>query len=156
VLSILLVLVVEERWIIVLLHKFLRRLVHLHVLHGGSGLARLLFSSSFLFLSSSSVYLHLLELIEDVLVMQERVGELILEFLTLEESLNTALENGHLEELMDCRSLSWVTFKHHSDQIGNCGREVGRQRCVLALDDFLRQLMQRTGIEGRGQSSHLV
>lgn len=96
-LSILLVLVVEERWIIVLCHEFLGRLVHLHVLHSGCGLACLLVSSSFLLFLTSSVLLHLLELIEDILVVQQRVRELILEFLTLKESFNTALNDGHLQ-----------------------------------------------------------
>ena len=155
-LSILLVLVVEESWIIVLCHEFLGRLVHLHVLHSGRGLARLLVSSSFPFFLRSSVLLHLLELIKDILVVQKRVRELILEFLTLEESFYTALNDGHLQKLVNSRSLSRVALQHHSNQIGNGGREVRWQRRVLALDDFLCQLMQRASVEGRGQGGHLV
>ena len=79
---VLLILVIEECWVIVLLHELLRRLVDVHVGHllgclCSSCLLSLL-GLLFLFLLG----LNALELLEDILVVQQGMGELILENLT--------------------------------------------------------------------------
>ena len=108
---ILLVLVIEERRIVVLLHELLGRLVDIHVCHLLLGLPSLLLSRLSLRLGlsldlcprllllflSSLLGLDLLELLEDILVMQQSVRELVPEGISLEESLNSALNDRNLE-----------------------------------------------------------
>ena len=149
---ILFVLVIEEARVVELLHEGLRRLVDVHVSH----LRCSLIGGCLLFFLLLLLLLNLLELIEDVLVVKQRVREFVHERLTSEESLNAALDDGNLEQLVDCRSLRWVLLQHHLDDVGHGRREVLWQRGVLTLNDFLGQLVQGTGIEGRRQSSHLV
>ena len=100
-----LVLEIEERRIVVLLHELLRRLVDIHVCHLLLGLPSLLLSRLSLGLCLrllllflySLLGLDLLELLEDILVMQQSVRELIPEGISLEESLNSALNDRNLE-----------------------------------------------------------
>ena len=105
---ILLVLVIEERRIVVLLHELLGRLVDIHVCHLLLGLTSLLLSLRLglsldlcprllLLFLSSLLGLDLLELLEDILVMQQSVRELVPEGISLEESLNSALNDRNLE-----------------------------------------------------------
>jgi hypothetical protein len=58
--------------------------------------------------------------------MKQGVGKLILESLASEESVNTALNDWNLKQLMNCWSLCWVTLEHHSYDIGNGWAEVRR------------------------------
>lgn len=116
---ILLVLVVEESRVVVLLHELLRWLVHIHVGHlllGLSGL--LLYSFCGLFLFFILLYsLNALELIENVLVVEQCVGELVHEGRACEEPIDTALKYRHLQQLMNCGPLSWVSLQHHRDYV---------------------------------------
>ena len=66
-----------------------------------------------------------------------------------EESFNAALEHGNLEQLVDRRPLGRVSLQHHGDDIGDSWREMRRQWRVVALNDFLRKLVEGAGIEGR-------
>ena len=143
-LLVLLILVIEEGWVIVLLHVLLRRLVDIHVCHLVSGL---LSSSFFCLFSLLFGLLDFLELLKDILVMQKRVRELIHEHVASQETLNTALNNGHLQQLVDSGSLGWVTLKHHCDDVRNGWAEVGRERRIVTLDNLLGQLMERASIE---------
>ena len=103
-LLILCILVVEESWVVILLHKFLRRLIDLHVSHScGSFIC-----GGFLCLLGLSLKLDVLELIKYVLVMQKGVRELVSKGFTFEESCDTTLNDWYLEQLVDCRSLGWV------------------------------------------------
>ena len=108
---ILLVLVVEEAWIVVLLHELLRRLIDIHVGNLFRSLSSLfLLSRCFLLLCSSLLILNAFELLKNVLIVQQGVGEFIHKCRACEESINAALEDGNLEQLMDCRPLSWVSL----------------------------------------------
>ena len=133
-LLVLLILVIEEGWVIVLLHVLLGRLVDIHVSHLVSGL---LSSCFFCLFSLLFGLLDLLELLKDILVMQKGVRELIHKDVAGQETLNTALNDGHLQQLMDSGSLGWVTLKHHGDDVRNGWAEVRRERCIVALDDLL-------------------
>ena len=66
---ILLVLVIEEAWVVVLLHEGLGRLVHVHVSH----LRRNLVGGCLFLLLLFLPLLNPLELIEHVLIVQQRV-----------------------------------------------------------------------------------
>ena len=95
---ILLVLVVEEAWIVVLLHELLRRLIDIHVGNLFRSLSSLfLLSRCFLLLCSPLVCLNFLELLEHVLVMEQSMREFVHKSSAGEESFNAALEYGDLE-----------------------------------------------------------
>ena len=117
---ILLVLVVEEAGIVVLLHELLRRLIDVHVGHLFCGLSSLfLLRGRFLLLSGPPVALNFLELLKDVLIVEQSVGELVHKGCACEESFNAALEHGNLEQLVDRRPLGRVSLQHHGDDIGD-------------------------------------
>ena len=145
-LLILLILIIEEGRVIVLLHELLRWLVDIHLSH----LLGSLFSSCLLGLFLLSLgSLDFLELLEDVLVMQKSVREFVLEDVASQETLNTALNHGDLQQLVDGGSLSRITFEHHRDDVANSRAEVRRQRRVVTLNNLLGQLMQRASVERR-------
>ena len=123
---VLLILVIEERWVIVLLHELLRRLVDVHVGHLFGCLCSSCLLSLLGLLVRFLLSLNALELLEDILVVQQGVGKLILERLASEESVNTALNDWNLQQLMNCWSLCWVTLEHHGYDIGNGRAEVRR------------------------------
>ncbi len=108
-----LVLVVEEGWVIVLLHISLRGLVGIHLSHGLLGLTCLLFGGHFLFLLLLLVLLDLLELIEHVLVVQESVREFVHEGSSCQESVDSPFNDRHLQKLVDGGSLSGIGLEHH-------------------------------------------
>lgn len=154
-LLILLVLVVKEAGVVIFRHELLWGLVDIHLSHLLLGLAGLLINSLLLFLGLLGD-VDPLELIEDVLVVEQGVREFVHEGVSGEEAFDSTLEHGHLEQLVDRRSLPRVSLKHHLDDVVDGGGEVGRQGGVVALDNFLGQLMEGTSVEGRGQSCHLV
>ena len=88
-LLILLILVIEEGRVVVLLHVLLGRLVDL--------VSGLLCSSLLGFLFLPFDLLDFLELLEDILVVEERVRELVHEDIASQEALDTALNDGHLQ-----------------------------------------------------------
>lgn len=151
-----LVLVVEEGWVIVLLHVSLRGLVGIHLSHGLFGLSSLLCGGHFLFLLLLLVLLDLLELIENVLVMQQSVRKLVHEGSSCQESINSPFNDWHLQKLVDGGSLSGIGLEHHRDNVGDGRAEMGWKGSILSLDNLLGQLMKGASIEGRGQGSHFV
>ena len=139
---ILLVLVVEECGVVVLLHELLRWLIDVHVGHLLLRLTGLLVSCGFLLLLSLSlVDLDFLELIEDVLVMQEGVGEFVHEGSACQESIDATLNHWHLEKLVNGGSLGGVSFEHHRDDVVDGWGEVGGKGRVVTLNNFLGQLV---------------
>ena len=141
-LHILLVLVVEHGRILVLVNVALRRLIWFlfkFQLRQPLGLSLCFFGSLFRLLLVS---LDLSELFKDVLVVQEGVGELLLEDVSLQESGNSIFKEGLLKELMDRWSLVRVLVQHHGHQVGHLGREVAWKGVVLALADSDRELMK--------------
>jgi hypothetical protein len=176
VFDVLLVLVLKElrilveflvalRWLIASQVHLLHLLLSFKLLHLSA-----LFSSKFVLLSFGSSLLLLLflvlidlllrldtfELFKHILVVQEGVGELISEVSSIEELTNTGLNEGVAQDLVDSRSRSRVSLKHVLDELIKLGREVTRQFRVFTLDDSLGKLMERLGVEGRLESSHLV
>lgn len=119
-LLILLVFVVKEGRVVVLLHEWLWWLVHVHL---GYLLGSLL-SSRLLLLFLLPLRIDALELVEDVLVVEQRVRELVHEGLAGKEALDAALNHGHLEQLVDGGPLRRVALQHHSHNIGNSRAEV--------------------------------
>ena len=151
-----LVLIVEEGWVIVLLHVSLRGLVGIHLSHGLFGLTCLLFGGHFLFLLLFFVHLDLLEFIENVLVVQESVRKLVHKCSSCQESIDSPFNDRHLQKLVDGGSLSGISLEHHRDNVGDSRTEMGWKGCILALDNLLSQLMKGASVERRGQGSHLV
>ena len=73
----------------------------------------------FLFLSfliSFLLSLDLSELLEHVLVMEQRVGKFFFENFSLKEARDAHLNAGNLEQLVHCGSLRGVPLQHHRDQ----------------------------------------
>ena len=66
---VLLILVVEEAWVVELLHEGLRRLIHVHISHLAGGLL----SSCLLLFFLLFLLLDLLELVKDILVVKKRM-----------------------------------------------------------------------------------
>ena len=116
---VLLLLVIEEGWVVVLLHELLGRLVDIHVGHLFSSLCSScllsLLGLFFLFLLG----LNTLELLEYILIMKQGVGKFILKRLACKESFNSALNDWYLQQLMNCWSLCWIALEHHGYDIGN-------------------------------------
>lgn len=136
---VLLILVVEKGRVIVLLHVLLGRLVGVHLSHLLFNLERV---RRLLLLLKLLLSLDLLKLIKHVLVMEESVRELIHERLSRQESVDAAFYDWNFEQLVDRGPLSWVPLEHHGHQVADSRTEVRRQRCVLARDNFLGQLMK--------------
>ena len=109
------VLIVEEARVVVLLHVLLGRLVDIHVSHLLLGLLRLscLLISSFFGFFCLFLGLNFLKLVKDVLVVKKGVRELVHEGVTLQEAVDTTLDDWDLEQLVNSRSLSWVSLEHH-------------------------------------------
>lgn len=176
VLDVLLVLVLEELRILVELLVALRWLVtsQIHLLHFLLSLKLLhlftLLGSHFVLLRLDRGLLLLLlvllvdlllgldafELLKDVLVVQEGVGELISEVSSVEELADAGLNEGVAQDLVNGRSGSRVSLEHVLNQLVKLGREVTRQFRVFTLDDLLGQLMEGLSVEGRLESGHLV
>jgi hypothetical protein len=129
--GVLLVLVVEESWIIIfLLHVLgwgLVGLVDLHLVHL---LCKL--SSFFLFLGLLlHVKLLTTEFLEDVLVMEDGVGKFIFEFVSLQELRDSWLDFWHFQNLMDGRALCRINLQDLLNQLCSSGESWG-EGSVLA------------------------
>ena len=112
-LHILLVLAIENGRIFVFVHVALRWLVLLLKLH-------LLESLGFFFGSRLGILLlllHLSEFFEHILVMEESVCEFLLKDITLQEAVDSILEDWLLQKFMDCWSLVWILVQHHAYQV---------------------------------------
>ena len=124
---VLLILIVEEGWIVVLLHITLGRLVHAHVGYSFLGLSSLLVSGCLLlFLLLLLGYSNFLEFVKHILVVQEGVRELILEVISSQETFNSPLNDWHFQKLVDIGSLCRVSLQHHGDNVCHSWAEVRR------------------------------
>ena len=147
---------VEERWVLILVHVALWWLVQVLACQLSSSCLSLVKSFLLTLLFRLFGSLDLFEFFKDILVVKESVRELILEDILLEEFLYSILDAGHLEQLMNIWSLSWISLQHERQDVGHILREVRWQRSVLSLNDSLSELMERLCVEGRLQGSHLV
>ena len=93
-------------------------------------LALLLFLLLLLLLSLS-------KLVEDVLVVQDGVGELIFEILVVQEGLSTSFDDVKLQYLVDRWALSGVLVEHHSKQVRYILTKMARYICILSCNNFL-------------------
>ena len=150
-LHVLLVFAIEDGRIFVFVHVALRRLILLFELHLGKFLGFYFSSRRILFL-----LLHLPELFEDVLVVEESVREFLLKDISLQEAVNSILQNWLLQKLMDRWSGVGIFVQHHTDQVRHLRREVRGQWVVLSLTDSNSKLVQGGSIKWWLESSHFV
>lgn len=116
-----------------------------------SNIGLFLYFGVFLFL-----ILDILELFKNILVVQKSVGELISETCAVKELTDARFDKRVLQNLVNCRASSRVSLKHMLDQLVELRREMAWQFLIFALNNALSKLMQRLGIKGRLESSHLV
>lgn len=96
------------------------------------------------------------ELVKHILVMQNCMGELLLEIVLVQQAGNTFLDEGNFQNLVDAGSLVGLRSQHQPEEVHDVVAEVLRGSYVLPLDDFLGQLMQTLRVEGWHQGAHLV
>lgn len=96
------------------------------------------------------------ELVKHILVVQNSVREFLFKIVLVEQGGDTLLDEWNFEDLVDAGSLVRLRPQHQSQQVKDVLAEVSRRVGVLALDDFLCQLVQTLGVERRHQSAHLV
>jgi len=133
VFDVLIVLIVKEVRVFVFIHVGLWWLVGVMDTQCFHLASKALFLQLLLFLSLEPCFLLLLkffcflllvlldaaEFIEDVLVVKQGVREFFLEDFTLKEALDSLLNGWNFKELMDGRSLSWVSSEHHAYELGD-------------------------------------
>ena len=145
---------VEERGVIsTLIHVLSRWLIDVHV---GHCLCSLVCGRLLLFLLNLSILLYFLKLLEHVLVVKNSVREFIHKGSACKEPFDATLKHRHLEKLMDVWPFSWISLKHHLEDVSYGRGEMRGKWRVLALDDFLGKLVERARIKGRCQGRHLV
>ena len=88
--------------------------------------------------------------------MKQCVCKLLLEDVSLQEPRDAFFQAWNLKQLVDCRSLCWISLKHHRNQVCHVPWIVARHGRVLAGDDPLSQLMERLGIKRGLKSRHFV
>ena len=131
---------VEERGVVAaLIHVLSRWLIDVHV---GHSLCSLVCGRLLLLLLSLSLLLLFLKLLKHVLVVKKSVREFIHEGSTCKESVDATLKHWHLEKLMDCGPLRWISLKHHGEDVRYGWREVRGKRRVLALNNLLGKLVK--------------
>ena len=120
-----------------------------------------------LFLLLPGLLLHLLpclvlrifllsEELEDVLVVEERVRELVLEVLVVEELRDPPLDQGHLQDRIDGWPLRRVLLQERRYQVIQRRAVLLGDLVKLSLDDALGKLVEGGGVEGRAEGAHLV
>ena len=145
---------VEERGVIAtLIHVLSRWLIDVHV---GHCLCSLVCGCLLLFLLNLSILLYFLKMLEHVLVVKNSVREFIHKGSASKEPFDATLKHRHLEKLMDVGPFSWISFKHHLEDVSYGRGEMRGKWRVLALDNFLGKLVERARIKGRCQGRHLV
>ena len=128
-LHVLVVLMVEEARVIVLLIQVgLRWTV----------LLLLLLLLCLLSFSCFECLLGFFELVEYILIVQDGVGEFILEGLALQETTDALLDLRHAENLVDRGPLCRVQLQHGGDQLRRLLGEALRNRREFSTNDFLR------------------
>ena len=145
---------VEERGVIAtLIHVLSRWLINVHV---GHSLCSLVCSRLLLFFLNFSILLYFLKLLEHVLVVKNSVREFIHKGSASKEPFDATLKHRHFKKLMDVGPFSWISLKHHFKDVSYGGGEMRGKWRVLALDNFLGKLVERSRIEGRCQGCHLI
>lgn len=160
------VLVVKEFLVVVLLVVLLRGLVvvDVHLLHLFPQLLFLVGFLPSLFVCLSLLrlcvflefLLSFLEFVEDVLIMKEGMRKFILEVLLSQVFLNSLLDNWHLQNLVNCKSLLWINNKQLVDKLSHFGTKLRWDRSELSTNNFLCKLMQALSIERWTKCAHFI
>lgn len=113
-------------------------LVEVHLLECLRGCMSLSINSGlfFLFLFYFFSRLNGLKFVENILIMQNRMGKLILKVINREKSLNPVLNNGIRQDLIDIGPLLRLNIQHSLKNTLNALAEVRGDVGVLAHDDF--------------------
>ncbi len=74
----------------------------------------------------------------------------------VQEASDSLLDQRMSQDLVNGRSLLRVLDQHTFNQLVELGSEVSRKALVLALDNFLSQLVETRCVEGRLEGRHLV
>lgn len=88
--------------------------------------------------------------------MQERVRELVLEVLIVEELRDPPLYQGHLQDRVDGWPLRRVLLQERRHQVIQGWTVLLGDLVKLSLDDALGKLVEGGGVEGRAEGAHLV
>lgn len=96
------------------------------------------------------------ELIKDVLIMKNRVGELISEVVFIQKLLDSLGNHWISKDSVDIRSFFWVDAEHTLQQVLDILAEMRWYIVILTNNDFPGQLMERLGIEGWLKCTHFV
>jgi len=96
------------------------------------------------------------ELFKYVLVVQNSVGEFILERCTIKEILNSGRDLRHSQDLVDRGTHCRIFLQKFSDQVRRLARKGCGKWRVLALDNLLSQLMETLSVEWWLQSCNFV
>ena len=88
--------------------------------------------------------------------MKNSVREFIHKGSASKEPFDATLKHRHFKKLMDVGPFSWISLKHHFKDVSYGGGEMRGKWRVLALDNFLGKLVERSRIEGRCQGCHLI
>lgn len=95
-------------------------------------------------------------LADQILLVQNRVGKLLLQNSFCQEPLDPVLDHGPLEHLVDVWPLIRVDLKQLVHQLLQVDRVVAGNRRVLPPDNFHCQLVQADPVKGRVQRDDLV
>ena len=114
---ILLIFVLKEGRVVVLLHVGLGRLVDVQLGHLFRSLLCSLLCCHLGLLLLLFLLLDSLELLENILVVEQRVREFVPEQVTREEAFDAALKHRHLQQLVDGGPLCRVPLEHHGDDV---------------------------------------
>lgn len=114
--------------------------------------------SSLLFFLCLSLFTSLngFEFVKNILIMQNRMGKLILKVINRQQPLDALLNNGIRQDLVDIRPLLRLYIEHSLQNTLNALTEVRRDVRILAHDDLTGELMQGLGVEWRVQGAHLI
>lgn len=88
--------------------------------------------------------------------MQDRVRELVLKVVFIQQRLHSGLDFWILQDLIYVWPLVGVLMQHLRQEVRDDLAEMGWDIGILALNDFLRKLMQTLGIERRLESAHFI
>ena len=100
--------------------------------------------------------LNRLKLLKHILVVQDRVRKLIPEVLLIQQLLDALGNHGVAEDGVDVGPLLRVHIEHALQQVGDVFAEVARHVVVLALNDFMSELMKGLSIKRWLQRTHLI
>lgn len=82
--------------------------------------------------------------------------ELILEVILVKQHADSFLDNWEFQNAVDVRTFVWIFVKHGAQQIWNSFAKMRWDISVLALDNFLSQLMQTLCVKRWLESTHFI